>query len=104
MKSIRCVRCGWKERVGVFVKRCPECAALTEFEYDREHARLVDSANPLERYFDLLPLTDRSSIRWLGDGNTRTIQARALAKALDMDSVWLKVEGDNPTSSTKDRA
>ena len=104
MKSVVCTRCGWRTRVGNFVKKCPECAALTEFSYDRANARLYESDNPIERYFDLLPLTDRANIRWLGDGNTPTIRATELAKTLAMESLWLKVEGANPSRSTKDRA
>jgi threonine synthase len=104
MKWTLCTRCGWKTRVGRFVKKCLDCGALTEFEYDRAGAKIYDSENPLERYFDLLPLTDRANIRWLRDGNTPAVHAVELAKALKMECLWLKLEGENPSGSTKDRA
>jgi threonine synthase len=56
----------------------------------------------LERYRDVLPVTDATPIVTLGEGSTPLIRAERLSRRLDVD-VWLKWEGANPTGSFKDR-
>jgi threonine synthase len=72
-------------------------------EYDLTDARIGDEVNPYFRFFDLLPLHDRFSICWLGDGNTPTVHARELGRAIGLDKVYVKDETKNPTLTTKDR-
>jgi threonine synthase len=58
----------------------------------------------IEHYRDFLPVTDRTPVVTLGEGNTPLIPARRLAEATDARlSIWLKCEGFNPTGSFKDR-
>lgn len=57
----------------------------------------------LERYRALLPITDRTPIITLNEGNTPLIHAPRLADALGVEDLWLKFEGMNPTGSFKDR-
>src|SRR5919199_269171 len=57
----------------------------------------------LERYRELLPITDRTPIITLSEGNTPLIEAPRLAAALGVAELWLKFEGMNPTGSFKDR-
>lgn len=57
----------------------------------------------LERYRDLLPITDQTPLISLGEGNTPLIEAPRLAAALGVGELWLKYEGMNPTGSFKDR-
>jgi threonine synthase len=56
----------------------------------------------LERYRDLLPVTDATPIVTLGEGATPLIRAERLSLRLGVE-VWLKWEGANPTGSFKDR-
>jgi threonine synthase len=56
----------------------------------------------IERYRDVLPVTDATPIVTLGEGSTPLIHAERLSRELDVD-VWLKWEGANPTGSFKDR-
>ncbi|MDQ4099922.1 MAG: threonine synthase [Chloroflexota bacterium] len=57
----------------------------------------------LERYREFLPITDRTPIITLSEGNTPLIEAPRLAAALGVRELWLKFEGMNPTGSFKDR-
>jgi threonine synthase len=56
----------------------------------------------LERYRDVLPLTDSTPIVTLGEGSTPLIRADRLSARLGLE-LWLKWEGANPTGSFKDR-
>ena len=57
----------------------------------------------LERYRDLLARPGEAFPITLGEGGTPLVQARRLGAELGLDSLYLKVEGSNPTGSFKDR-
>lgn len=57
----------------------------------------------LERYRDLLPITDATPLISLAEGNTPLIPAPRLADELGVHELLLKFEGMNPTGSFKDR-
>ncbi len=57
----------------------------------------------LERYREFLPVTDRTPLISLSEGNTPLLEAPRLAKAVGVAELWLKFEGMNPTGSFKDR-
>lgn len=79
------------------------CGGMVDIRYDLSRIKLRDSANPLLRFFDLLPLRDEASVCWLGEGNTPTLHARELGAFLGLNRLYLKDETRNPTRSTKDR-
>jgi threonine synthase len=56
------------------------------------------------RYWDLLPINDRSSVPALRVGCTPLYNAKRLGKELKLRNLWLKDDGLNPTGSLKDRA
>jgi threonine synthase len=56
----------------------------------------------IEAYRDRLPVTERTPVITLYEGNTPLMPAPALSERTDCD-VYLKVEGTNPTGSFKDR-
>lgn len=56
----------------------------------------------IEQYREFLPVTDRTPIVSLSEGNTPLILSGVLSKTLGHD-VYLKYEGLNPTGSFKDR-
>jgi threonine synthase len=56
----------------------------------------------IEAYRDRLPVTDKTPIITLGEGNTPLVDAPRLSDAIGA-RVMLKVEGANPTGSFKDR-
>ncbi len=57
----------------------------------------------IERYAAHLPITARTPRITLGEGGTPLLRARWLERETAIDEVWLKVEGQNPTGSFKDR-
>ena len=59
----------------------------------------------IERWRDKLPVSSRTPVISLGEGNTPLVRADRIAKAAGKEpgTVWLKVEGANPTGSFKDR-
>lgn len=57
----------------------------------------------LERYRAFLPVTDRTPLISLSEGNTPLIDAPRLAQRLGVRRLLLKFEGMNPTGSFKDR-
>src|SRR5438045_2148050 len=65
--------------------------------------RVPGGASLIERYAAYLPVTDRTPRLSLGEGNTPLVRAPTLERELGIGEVWLKVEGQNPTGSFKDR-
>ena len=58
----------------------------------------------IEEYRDFLPVTDKTPIVTLFEGNTPLVPAPRLAEATDARmQIYLKCEGFNPTGSFKDR-
>jgi threonine synthase len=57
----------------------------------------------IEAFRDRLPVTDRTPVVTLLEGNTPLVDAPRLAQRTGVASVRLKVEGANPTGSFKDR-
>ncbi len=58
----------------------------------------------IDRYKDFLPITDRTPVVTLKEGNTPLLYSEKLSKKLgDGYEVYLKYEGINPTGSFKDR-
>ena len=63
------------------------------------------SARPrlMERYRRFLPITDATPALTLGEGATPLVHAERLGAAIGAPNLYLKVEGQNPTGSFKDR-
>lgn len=58
----------------------------------------------IDRYREFLPVTDRTPVVTLNEGNTALIPATRLQAALGIEAeVYLQCEGLNPTGSFKDR-
>jgi threonine synthase len=58
----------------------------------------------ITHYYDLLPVSDRTPIVSLNEGNTPLIETKNLAAATKVPiRLFLKFEGANPTGSFKDR-
>jgi threonine synthase len=57
----------------------------------------------VERYGRFLPVTDATPALTLGEGFTPLVRASRLGDALGLRNLYLKVEGQNPTGSFKDR-
>jgi len=57
----------------------------------------------MERFADFLPLTEATPPLGLGEGFTPLVHAGNLGRALGVPQLYLKIEGQNPTGSFKDR-
>jgi threonine synthase len=98
----RCVGCQRVPAAG-FTPFCRDCGAMIDVEYDLERAKLTDSSNPLERFLDLLPVEQASSLRSQEMSYTPCVHAARLGARLGMPALYLKDETVLPTGTTKDR-
>jgi threonine synthase len=57
----------------------------------------------VERYRDFLPVTDRTPVITLGEGNTPLVPLEHIARRIGVKNLFAKYEGMNPTGSFKDR-
>ncbi len=57
----------------------------------------------LHRWGQYLPLTERTPMITLGEGDTPLVRSAALEGACGLDELWFKLESCNPTGSFKDR-
>ena len=67
------------------------------------HAGEPPSRFILERYRDLLPVTDRTPLVSLGEGGTPLLRSRSIERELGLKALYFKLESMNPTGSFKDR-
>lgn len=67
------------------------------------HPLSGDSRFIMERYRDLLPVTDATPLVTLGEGGTPLIRSRVLEGELGLEGLYFKAEFQNPTGSFKDR-
>ncbi|MCL2707214.1 MAG: threonine synthase [Dehalococcoidia bacterium] len=57
----------------------------------------------LFKYKDYLPITDKTPMFTLGEGDTPLVRATALEQIVGCKELYFKLEGCNPTGSFKDR-
>lgn len=100
--ALVCSGCGQRP-AWQWMQVCDACGGLMDVEYDLSDVTLRAEGTPVERFFDLLPLLSRDAIIDGGEGNTPCFHAKELGASLGLSNLWLKVEGANPTCTTKDR-
>jgi threonine synthase len=66
-------------------------------------ARAAGRPRLMERYRAFLPITDATPALTLGEGGTPLVHAARLGAAIGVPDLHLKIEGQNPTGSFKDR-
>ena len=57
----------------------------------------------LVKYKDFLPVTPKTPLFSLGEGDTPLVRRGELEKKTGCEELYLKLEGCNPTGSFKDR-
>ena len=87
---------------------CPECFGPLDVKYKYDEVNwtkssLQDAGRNLWRYFDLLPIEDKSKVVNIEAGFTPLIKATRLGKALGLKNLYIKNDTVNPTFSFKDR-
>lgn len=101
-----CISCGREFERDTLIYTCSSCGDLLDvvvepkslFRRDTLQGR-VDS---MWRYKELLPSFDKGLVT-LGEGYTRLVECKKLAKWIGVRSLYLKLDGLNPTGSFKDR-
>ncbi len=86
----------------------PHCQETLLAEYDLKTIRvtkddLKNRQSNMWRYREFLPITDEKNIVSLGEGGTPLFKANKLSKAIDIEQLYWKDEGGNPTGSFKAR-
>lgn len=105
IRSLKCRECG-KEYEPQFRYVCEECFGPLDVLYkdvkvDRHTFELREKT--YWRYFELLPIADKSNIVSLNAGLTPLQHADKLGEKLGLKSLYVKNDSVNPTFSFKDR-
>lgn len=87
---------------------CPECFGPLDVKYRYDEVKWTKSSfqnasRNFWRYFDLLPIEDKSRVVNIEAGFTPLIKAARLGKALGLKNLYIKNDTVNPTFSFKDR-
>lgn len=108
--SYRCNSCGHTDLYTDLVINCPACGGewLDPVYNLKETAAIWTKELPLRdrtiwRYWELLPLVDRSHIVSMGEGWTPLLRTENLGSMLGHRNIFIKDERQGPTASFKDR-
>ena len=102
---LQCRECK-KEYDPTFKYICDECFGPLDVHYDfptLTKNTFVDREQTYWRYFELLPITDKSNIVSINAGMTPLVKAEKLGKEIGLNNLYIKNDSVNPTFSFKDR-
>ncbi len=103
--SLQCRECK-KEYESTFKYICEECFGPLDVKYDFptiSKDTFVNREHNYWRYFELLPIENKSNIISIAAGMTPLIKAEKLGKELGLNNLYIKNDSVNPTFSFKDR-
>ena len=111
VKFGKCVRCGKEYEAVPNLTNC-SCGGILDIIYDYEYIRETFTKETLKkrdnhsmwRYRELLPVEETTPDTPLRVGWSPLYEEQRLAKLLGIRKLWIKDDGQNPTSSLKDRA
>ena len=110
MIRLKCDQCGIKYGINEIIYKCRRCNDLISVEYafntfTDEMALNLRNNNSISvwKYRDLLPIHKGSKIISLNEGGTSLHKCRRLGPHFNLDKLYVKNEGENPTGSFKDR-
>ena len=102
---LQCRECK-KEYDPTFKYICDECFGPLDVHYDFPSLTkntFVNREQTYWRYFELLPITDKSNIVSINAGMTPLVKAEKLGKEIGLNNLYIKNDSVNPTFSFKDR-
>ncbi|MFQ5999405.1 MAG: threonine synthase [Candidatus Bathyarchaeia archaeon] len=107
MRALKCRECG-KEHSPTKIYACEDCFGPLDVVYDYDSIELDKKSfqnrpKTVWRYFELLPICDKTKIVDLGAGYTILHKCDGLAKTLGLRNLYVKDDTVNPTYSFKDR-
>ena len=103
--SLQCRECK-KEYDSTFKYICDECFGPLDVHYDFPSITkdtFTSREQTYWRYFELLPIIDKSNIVSIGAGMTPLVRAEKLGKEIGLSNLYIKNDSVNPTFSFKDR-
>jgi len=102
---LQCRECK-KEYDTTFKYICDECFGPLDVHYDfvpLTKDTFTNREQTYWRYFELLPINDKSNIVSISAGMTPLVKAEKLGKKIGLDNLYIKNDSVNPTFSFKDR-
>jgi len=102
---LRCRECK-KEYDSTFKYICDECFGPLDVHYHFPSITkdiFASREQTYWRYFELLPIIDKSNIVSLDAGMTPLVRAEKLGKEIGLNNLYIKNDSVNPTFSFKDR-
>ena len=107
IKSLQCRECK-KEYEPLFHYICQDCFGPLDVKYDfleliKKGTFESRTEKTYWRYFELLPIKDKTNIVNINSGFTPLQNAINLKKELDLKTLYIKNDSVNPTFSFKDR-
>ena len=102
---LRCRECK-KEYDSTFKYICDECFGPLDVHYHFPSITkdiFTSREQTYWRYFELLPIVDKSNIVSINAGMTPLVKAEKLGKKIGLDNLYIKNDSVNPTFSFKDR-
>ena len=102
---LKCRECG-KEYESAFLYVCDECFGPLDVKYrfpQVSRGSFAGREQTYWRYFEMLPIEDRSNIVSIEAGMTPLVRAEKLGAELGLDNLYVKNDSVNPTFSFKDR-
>ena len=102
---LRCRECK-KEYDSTFKYICDECFGPLDVHYNFPSITKDTFTNREQtywRYFELLPIIDKSNIVSISAGMTPLVRAEKLGKEIGLNNLYIKNDSVNPTFSFKDR-
>jgi threonine synthase len=106
----QCHHCGYTAEYIGLIGACPKCGGeWLDLVYNLEETAeiwqndLLGRDYTMWRYWELLPVIDKSHIVSMGEGGTPLLRAENLGSMLGRHNVYLKDERQSPTASFKDR-
>ena len=102
---LRCRECK-KEYDSTFKYICDECFGPLDVHYNFPSITKNTFTNREQtywRYFELLPIIDKSNIVSINAGMTPLVKAEKLGKKIGLNNLYIKNDSVNPTFSFKDR-
>lgn len=111
VKSLFCPRCGRTYEPAGARESCEGCGAVLEVAVNlaglgpaERDALLASPERGLFRWWPFLPLSDRTCVISLGEGDTPLLPAGRLGERLGFHRLYLKNDTVLPTGSLKDRS
>ena len=103
--SLQCRECK-KEYETAFKYICDDCFGPLDVKYNFpkiSRNTFSNRENTYWRYFELLPLENKSNIISINAGMTPLVKAESLGEKLGLTNLYIKNDSVNPTFSFKDR-